>query len=65
MGLLKSWATRYLREAGLVAADQRIWTRHGSTKHLFDDQDVIDASTYVLDLQGLDLGGRYAASEEP
>ena len=32
LGQLKAWATRRLREAGCVAADQRVWTHHGSTR---------------------------------
>lgn len=58
MGLLKSWATRYLRNEGLAGPEQRVWARHGSTRYLLSEQDILDASTYVLDGQGRDLGGR-------
>ena len=64
MGILKSWATRYLRDAGLADRDERLWARHGSTRYLFDDQDIVDACTYVLEGQGADLGGSYAHPDE-
>ncbi len=34
MATLKAWSTRRLREAGHVAADARVWARHGSTRYL-------------------------------
>ncbi len=61
----KIWSTRRLRENGLLDSEQKLWTRHGSTKHLLSEQDVIDAIAYVLDGQGRDLGGkRVPPSEE-
>ncbi|HUT25053.1 MAG TPA: transposase [Sumerlaeia bacterium] len=30
MGAFKSWATRHLREAGLIAPGITLWSRHGS-----------------------------------
>lgn len=47
----KSWSTRRLREAGLVASDQRVWTRHGSTRWLNDEQSVAAAVRYVTEAQ--------------
>lgn len=44
MNTLKSWATRLLREAELVGADQHVWTRHGSTRHLWDHDSVVHSS---------------------
>ena len=35
MTSFKSWATRRLREAGLVTADAKLWSRHGSTRYLW------------------------------
>jgi REP element-mobilizing transposase RayT len=45
---LKAWATRALREAGLADATQKIWTRHGSTRHLFDQESLARAIDYVV-----------------
>lgn len=52
MGAIKAWCSRRLVEAGLVARGARIWTRHGSTKYLWDEKGVVDASNYVLNGQG-------------
>ena len=49
----KAWATRRLREAELVGSDARVWTRHGSTRYLFNDDAVERAIRYVRDSQGL------------
>lgn len=57
MNTLKAWATRRLREAGLVGPSQRVWTRHGSTRRLWKESDVLDALLYVIEGQGADLGG--------
>ena len=53
---LKAWATRRLREAGLLAADAQAWSRHGSTVHLWSDKQVAAAQDYVLHGQGGPLG---------
>jgi REP element-mobilizing transposase RayT len=55
MGQLKAWATRRLREAGLRGEDERVWTREGSTRHLFDEKALASAIAYVVDGQGKDL----------
>lgn len=55
MRALKSSATRRLREAGLFGPEDRIWARHGSTRYLWDEQDVLNAVAYVLEGQGPDL----------
>ena len=52
---LKAWSTRRLREAGCVAADAQVWTKHGSTRYLWNDKSVAGAVAYVLDGQGDDL----------
>jgi len=51
MTTLKAYATRRLRELGLAAPDARIWSRHGSTKYLWDLDGIRDACAYVLDAQ--------------
>ena len=53
----KAWGTRYLRAEGLLPADSRLWTRHGSTRRLWTEDDVAAARSYVLDHQGLSLEG--------
>jgi hypothetical protein len=65
MNQLKSWATRRLREEGLAESDERIWTRHGSTRYLWTEQDVLAAGAYVLEGQGDDLGGVAWRDEAP
>lgn len=47
MSQFKSWATRRLREATLVEATDRVWTKHGSTRYLWDEPAVQDAAEYV------------------
>jgi REP element-mobilizing transposase RayT len=53
---LKAWATRGLRQAGVLAADAPAWSRHGSTVHLWTEDQVADAQSYVLYGQGAPLG---------
>jgi REP element-mobilizing transposase RayT len=47
----KAWSTRKLREAGCIAADDRPWTRHGSTRCLWDESSVAAAVAYVQEGQ--------------
>ncbi len=58
MGEFKAWCTRRLRETGVVCKDARVWTRHGSTKHLFEPESLQRAIRYVMDGQGPDLPER-------
>lgn len=51
MQQLKAWSTRAIREAGFVAADEPVWTRHGSTRYLWDEDSVHRAALYVRDWQ--------------
>jgi len=44
----KSYATRALRQAGLLSADVQPWARHGSTVYLWKERDVEKAVEYVL-----------------
>jgi REP element-mobilizing transposase RayT len=52
MTSLKAWSTRRLREAGLVAKEIKPWSRHGSTRYLWWDDQIEAACSYVLDGQG-------------
>lgn len=47
----KAWATRALREAGMVDDGVRVWTRHGSTRYLRGDRSVARAIEYVREWQ--------------
>ena len=51
----KTYATRQLRAEGLADADARVWTHHGSTLFLYNDDSVREASEYVHDRQGAPL----------
>jgi len=55
MNDFKSWATRKLREAALCNKDHKIWSRHGSTRYLRDDEAVQKACHYVIEGQGVEL----------
>ena len=57
MRTLKAWITRRLREANLVGSEDRVWTRHGSTRYLWNRNEIESAVAYVVDNQGEDIGG--------
>ena len=61
----KAYATRHLRDAGLVPAEARVWTRHGSTRHLNDDQSVKLAVEYVVETQGASMGVQPVDARQP
>jgi REP element-mobilizing transposase RayT len=48
----KAYASRALNKAGLDTPDRKRWARHGSTKYIWDNQDVSAAIRYVVDEQG-------------
>ena len=52
MNGFKSYATRKLREAGLIGEDIKPWARQGSTPYLWSDDDLERAIDYVLNGQG-------------
>ena len=49
MRVMKSRATRRLRDVGLAAPDAPVWERHGSTRRLFTELRFRRAIRYVLD----------------
>jgi len=51
MSSLKAWATRALREQGLAGADQKVWSRHGSTIYLFTERELEYAMWYTAQAQ--------------
>ncbi len=52
MSDIKARASRDLSLAGFDNSERRRWTRHGSTRHLFEDEHVDAAIRYALDQQG-------------
>ncbi len=54
IGQFKQWSTRRLREANVRDAE-RVWTREGSTRYLFDSDALQSAIRYVLEGQGGDI----------
>ena len=51
MNDFKSYATRRLREAGLIGSSVKPWTRHGSTRYLWKETDLAGAVDYVREHQ--------------
>lgn len=51
MNAFKAYATRRLRADKLVGPDAKVWTRHGSTRYLWDGVGSQQAIDYVLRLQ--------------
>jgi len=52
MDTFKAYATRRLREAGLLGRDTKLWARHGSTPYLWTEEAVEKAIDYVINGQG-------------
>lgn len=48
----KAWSTRRLAEAGVVQRSRPVWTRHGSTRYAWTDEDLQDMCWYVVEGQG-------------
>ena len=51
-GDIKAYCTRNLRSQQLVGADRRVWTDGGSTRYLWDADDLASAIEYVKNRQG-------------
>lgn len=47
----KAWATRRLREAGLISATQPAWVEHGSTRWIKTTESLTRAVAYVVEQQ--------------
>ncbi len=52
MSDLKGRASRNLNLAGFDSAERKRWTRHGSTRHLFQSEHVEEKIHYTLNMQG-------------
>jgi REP element-mobilizing transposase RayT len=55
MNEFKAWSTRRLREAGLTSPQSPVWSRHGSTRYLWNDCAITEASRYVAESQGAEI----------
>jgi REP element-mobilizing transposase RayT len=51
MSTFKAWATQRMRQAGLLPAEVQPWARHGSTRYLWDVDQVEAACMYVQEAQ--------------
>ena len=54
MDSFKAYATRHLREAGLLGQHAKAWARHGSTPYLWTEEGIQRAIDYVINGQGDD-----------
>ena len=52
LNAFKSYATRKLRQLGLISEGTKLWGRHGSTRYLWKELQVEQAISYVLYGQG-------------
>jgi REP element-mobilizing transposase RayT len=52
MGDFKAYASRRLNQCAVDGAERKRWTRHGSTRWLFNREDVAAAIRYVVEEQG-------------
>jgi hypothetical protein len=52
MNAFKAYATRHLRETGLLPPGVKPWSRHGSNPYLWTPEDVERAIDYVINNQG-------------
>jgi len=50
--VFKAYASRRLNHCGFDTTDRKRWSRHGSTRWLWSDDDVRSAIRYVVDEQG-------------
>ena len=55
MNDFKAYSTRALRRARLLGVDERAWSRHGSTRMLWNEDDIRRACAYVAEGQGRPL----------
>ena len=52
MHSFKAYATRRMREENLVGQEEKVWSRHGSTRYLWTDEHIEKAVDYVINGQG-------------
>ena len=59
MASFKAVGTLALKRTGCVMDGGRIWSRHGSTRYLFEPEATPAAVRYVVDRQGGNLDGAW------
>ena len=52
MNCFKSYASRALNRSGFDPPNRKRWTRHGSTRYLWKEEDISAAISYVVHEQG-------------
>lgn len=52
MADFKAYATRRMREAGVIGREVQPWAHHGSTRHLHNEEGFVAAARYVVHEQG-------------
>ena len=52
MNIFKAYASRALNQASFDSPQRKRWTRHGSTRYLWREEDVTAAVEYVVREQG-------------
>ena len=66
MNDFKVYATRRLRENAVGHLPEKIWTRHGSMRYLWNERQMAEAIEYVRDQQGQMMAfGRVLAKPRP
>ncbi len=55
MNSFKSYATRKLRESKQISKTAKVWSRHGSTRYLWNERHIEVAVDYVINGQGKEL----------
>ena len=55
MDSFKAYSTKALRATGLLDKNGKAWSRHGSTKYLWTEAEIVSAIDYVLYSQGDEL----------
>jgi REP element-mobilizing transposase RayT len=55
MDSFKAYATKALRNEGLIGSVTKPWSRHGSTRYLWTDDHIAKAVDYVANGQGVEL----------
>ncbi len=55
MNDFKAYATRRMAEKGILPPSTKAWSRHGSTRYLWNEESLTAAGRYVVENQGEDL----------
>ena len=61
----KSYSSRSLSRTGWDQPDSKRWARHGSTRYLWKEEDLVSAIDYVLHRQGEPMQVYFAPANPP